>query len=289
MANTRAQITASVVQLHRNVGLAKRRRRVPRQLQSRMIQVEYMRELFAIIEQVKEAISPIMATLPALVRSSVVERRLDAGEGKTVRNAINIARGKLRASITPGFLEDMAEKFAGRTSSFQKSQLLRQTKAALGVDLFIPELGLAPLIDGFVSENVSLIGSIPEKLFSDVESTITRGLQRGTSIRDLTSQISKQFNLGRNRARLIARDQIGSLTAQLNKTRQTAIGVTKYRWRNVGDERVRDAHDSREGEIFLWKNPPDGGHPGEDVQCRCSPEPVFDELQTAHENRVCVI
>lgn len=47
-----------------------------------------------------------------------------------------------------------------------------------------------------------------------------------------------------------------------------------YIWRTVKDSDVRPAHAAREGKIFSWTNPPEGGHPGEDYNCRCWAEPV---------------
>ena len=243
-----------------------------------MITIEYTRELFAIIDQVKDALVPLMLELPMLVDSAAAERRLDVDEGKKVRRLVRDIRFGLSRALTETELELLAGRFAGRSTLHQKNQFARQATAALGVDIFIPDTGISTVVDGFIAENVGLIESIPEKLLTDVESTINRGFRQGVNTRDLTSAISERFNVARNRARLIARDQIGSVIAQVNKTRQTAIGVTQYRWRTVGDERVRDEHDDREGEIFDWKNPPDDGHPGEPIQCRCSPEPVFDSI-----------
>lgn len=42
-----------------------------------------------------------------------------------------------------------------------------------------------------------------------------------------------------------------------------------YIWRTVGDDKVRSRHTERDGEVFNWNNPPEGGHPGEDYGCRC--------------------
>ena len=50
-----------------------------------------------------------------------------------------------------------------------------------------------------------------------------------------------------------------------------------YIWRTVGDDRVRSKHAEREGEIFNWHVPPEGGHPGEDYNCRCWAEPYEPE------------
>ena len=38
----------------------------------------------------------------------------------------------------------------------------------------------------------------------------------------------------------------------------------QYIWHTVGDDKVRPEHAARDGTIFSWTNPPEGGHPGED-------------------------
>lgn len=50
-----------------------------------------------------------------------------------------------------------------------------------------------------------------------------------------------------------------------------------YIWRTKKDDRVRSKHAEREGEIFNWHIPPEGGHPGEDYNCRCQAEPYKPE------------
>lgn len=47
-----------------------------------------------------------------------------------------------------------------------------------------------------------------------------------------------------------------------------------YIWRTEHDEKVRGAHAARDGKIFNFHNPPPGGNPGEDYNCRCSAEPI---------------
>jgi len=48
----------------------------------------------------------------------------------------------------------------------------------------------------------------------------------------------------------------------------------EYVWRTVGDDKVRGEHAQRAGQRFSWDDAPDGGHPGEDYNCRCWAEPV---------------
>lgn len=42
-----------------------------------------------------------------------------------------------------------------------------------------------------------------------------------------------------------------------------------YIWRTAGDNKVRSEHVAREGLVFSWNDPPEGGHPGENHNCRC--------------------
>lgn len=45
-----------------------------------------------------------------------------------------------------------------------------------------------------------------------------------------------------------------------------------YVWNTQGDDKVRGSHAQRQGQVFSWDNPPEGGHPGEDYGCRCTAE-----------------
>lgn len=54
-----------------------------------------------------------------------------------------------------------------------------------------------------------------------------------------------------------------------------ASGKTgKYIWRTARDEKVRKDHAERDGKTFDYANPPKGGNPGEDYNCRCWAEPI---------------
>jgi len=67
-----------------------------------------------------------------------------------------------------------------------------------------------------------------------------------------------------------------SIKALLLKFTETEVNHSTplYRWRTASDEKVRASHAANEGRIFAWGNPPDKGHPGEEMNCRCYAEPV---------------
>lgn len=57
----------------------------------------------------------------------------------------------------------------------------------------------------------------------------------------------------------------------------------KYIWHTAGDGKVRSSHAERNGKEFLWDNPPEGGHPGEAPNCRCTAEDVDDTKKRCEE------
>ena len=103
-------------------------------------------------------------------------------------------------------------------------------------------------------------------------------VRAGGRAEEMRASLQKQFGISRRRADLIARDQVGKLNADITQARQQALGVTEYRWRGVMDSRERPEHVAREGKVFKWSRPPEDGHPGQPIRCRCNAEPVLTGL-----------
>jgi SPP1 gp7 family putative phage head morphogenesis protein len=120
-----------------------------------------------------------------------------------------------------------------------------------------------------VTKSVSLIKGLNDDLAKRVEFTILDAAQKGQSTTILSERLRKEMGISRDRARLIARDQVSSLNATLTKIRQKQVGIDQYVWQTAQDERVRHAHRLRQGKIFSWDDPPQDGHPGEPINCRC--------------------
>ena len=158
----------------------------------------------------------------------------------------------------------------------------------LGVDVYRSEPWLAELQKNWISQNTQLIKSIPSQYLSKVEQTVRNGVMQGIAPRELAKEVKSLYGVTDRRAKIIARDQLGKANGELTQYRQTDLGVEEYKWRTAKDERVRGnpsgrfpkavpSHYAREGKTFRWDKPPEGGHPGMAVLCRCGAEPVFNE------------
>ena len=144
----------------------------------------------------------------------------------------------------------------------------------------------------WIRENVRLIKTIPANLFNSLEQVIADSLSIGRSPTRFAEELQKQFNISKNRALLIARDQIGKLNGYLTRQRNLDLGISHYKWLTSNDDRVRKerghSHKALEGKVCNWNDSSkyqdkvDGpvkqrssigatlNHPGIDIQCRCT-------------------
>jgi SPP1 gp7 family putative phage head morphogenesis protein len=192
---------------------------------------------------------------------------------------------------------------ANKVSIFNNKQWKKIVKNSLGIDYVNQETWLNTHIKAFVEENTTLITKLQQETIDDITGIVTRGIQQGkrhetiaTEILNGTQLEKGRFKKTRNRARLIARDQVNKLNGQLQQLRQTDIGVTRYIWRTSQDERVRTSHRNMDGRTCVWHNssvyigsdekqhPRSGingveAHPGQPIQCRCNASPDFTSIK----------
>jgi SPP1 gp7 family putative phage head morphogenesis protein len=259
-----------------------RRGRLPKRL-VRQQQPDLIRGKYAV--DIRHAIAPMKRVLqahlwplmPRLLESARAElSRQDAGESARARAAVEAARGAFSENFRS--MAGTAREAALATSDFQKRQLSAQLRSAVAVEVPLRDPKLGPKLESFTEENVRLIKSIPARYFDEVEKLVLDAVADGRRWESLADDIDERFDVGESRANLIARDQVGKFYGALNEARQTSLGVKSYVWRTMRDQRVREEHSDREGEVFQWSAPPDDGHPGEPVNCRCWAEPNLEEL-----------
>jgi uncharacterized protein with gpF-like domain len=132
-----------------------------------------------------------------------------------------------------------------------------------------------------IHENVSLIRSIPQKHFNDIEGLVMRSVQAGRDLAPLSDALRKTYGKTKKRAALIARDQNNKATAFLTRTRQAELGITEAVWlHSTAGKRPRPTHLANDGERYDiktgWYDPDAHGagkgdyiFPGELINCRC--------------------
>lgn len=160
----------------------------------------------------------------------------------------------------------------------------------LTTNIFINSLrpNLQELVKSATLTNARLITSIEDKFLDDVAILIQDSYRSGLSANSISKQIKDKFGVTENRARLIARDQIGKLHSDIVRDEHLSLGITEYKWLTSNDERVRASHKVLNEKICSWYDPTIykdsvddkkwkkrssiGGvekHPGQDYQCRC--------------------
>ena len=201
------------------------------------------------------------------------------------RSVLQAIFGEMRSKweFAAGQAERLAEDTANEISDFNRRQIGKQLRAAVGVDVFFQDTELQDTMEQFASDNVSRIVTYPATIFPKLERIVSNGYRAGLRANAIRDQIVNELGVEESRAAFWARDQIGSLNGQLTKQRQESIGIDEYIWRSSLDERVRATHRRLEGTKHRWDDPPQVGarlvHPGEDYNCRCTADPVIPGIE----------
>lgn len=135
-----------------------------------------------------------------------------------------------------------------------------------------------------VAAQVSLIKSIPEEYFLDVQQAVLNSIINGRGLADLTPFFEQQEGQQDRRSRNIALDQTHKAYNGLNTERMKAVGLNKFEWVHSGGglHPRRQHQDDFNGKIYSFdKLPIDEGmkipvKPGDAINCRCTMVPVID-------------
>lgn len=134
------------------------------------------------------------------------------------------------------------------------------------------------ILQATVHENVSLIRSIPQQYFTQVEGMVMRSVQSGRDLHQLTKDLQREFGVTKRRAVLIARDQNQKTTAMLHRTQQLELGIAKAIWvhSHAGKtfRRTHIANDGKEYDVKKGWYDPDPRvrryiQPGFLINCKC--------------------
>lgn len=218
--------------------------------------------------------------LPELRELGATTSRMDADDSKLrlLKRLLARVRGELKRRWTAAESRRLAQAIGGELDQVQAREGNAWLEQLVGVDVFGGEPWLAAEVRRFTRENVELITSITSQTLDRIEVKVREQISNGDRWEALADTLGQEVGISQRRATLIARDQAGKFYGALNETRMKGIGIDRYTWRTMRDNRVRDEHEERDGKVYEWASPPEGGHPGEEVLCRCYADPDIEHL-----------
>lgn len=264
-----------------------RAKRLPRPLAPRHpvgIEREYQRDLRRYNQVLQNAVRAwVLPRLPSLVAHHAAnrpnQRQDDASDVEDVFSQIELA---VSQSYSTYELERLAKRRGVEVAAFNQETIAKNLQRVIGISPIFGDASLASELALFTSANVNLIESMTSDALAKMKTIMYSAFQQGDRAETLAKEIERYVDPSVGnvaaRARLIARDQISKLNGQLTELRQTSLGISRYTWRTMGDDRVRDSHMDLADQIFSWDAPPDVGNPGEDFQCRCYADPVLEDV-----------
>lgn len=289
----------------------RRRPKIAPALPPRGASLEYTREVMswfrAVRDAVREHVVPELPDFAAVApppperdRSREIARagersglrmdappRLPRSISRSAESLMDLVRREVRGRLTDERVAGAMLRISHRVDVHVMSELVRQLRAA-----GLPSITRTPQVSTairsvFIRQNVALVGDVTRREIDTIQDLVANAATRGLTHEQLARAIARQTDVTEGRAAFIARDQILTLNGQLTRLRQESAGIKRYIWRTSRDARVRPAHEALEGTVQLWADPPimsdDGrtGHPGDDYLCRCTAEPIIDELLEA--------
>lgn len=188
-------------------------------------------------------------------------------------------------------LEDRFDSIVGESDIESRiEQIATQVKTKAVADLtaefeqaqiktFTPYSGkMNQFIRASIHENVKLVKTIPAQYHDDLERVISEGVRSNWAIDEIEEVIQDRFDVAASRTRTIAMDQTNSLYSAITRAQHSEIGLKRFRWIAVMDDRTRPSHANRHGTVYTWESGADGAYPGGSINCRCIAIAVKDEL-----------
>lgn len=222
-----------------------------------------LRELAAYVRQ---------TIIPAAEREIAAKRaanRLTVDMGEHDFDALSSLAARLAAVASATVRRILGLEAKRHTETFMAT-----AKRVLGIDLsaVVRQEDLGDYLANAAIKNAGLIKGLAADVVKRVSQTVMGAVLAGIPVKDLRKKLTADFGFADRRAKLIARNEISSLNADLNRERQVQAGVTTYTWRTAADERVRPLHRHLDGKVYQYGKPTgaeDGLPPGKPINCRC--------------------
>lgn len=192
---------------------------------------------------------------------------------------------KIQGKITEEFnrrAEIIATRYMKRTFKWTEKKLKKNLlEAGMPTVEYQDSEARKDLLSASISENVSLIKSIPQQFHTKVEGMVMRAFTQGSSWGDLFNSLRDAFRVTTRRAKLISGDQISKATGNCVRLRQMELGIKRAKWlHSGGGKKPRPDHVKANGKIYeVEKGCKISGEyiiPGQLINCRCTCRAIIE-------------
>ena len=243
---------------------------------------EYFRDINVVLKKFKDIVDRLLIKrLPTIERTASRDIPIVNKDsyGDDINDIILDIGVDFEREVTKDDLARIARRRGVIVYSVQRIAFENNWRRVVGTDRTLSEAWANDMVQAFALNNAQLISSVPRRTLDEISNIVLQGFTEGQRWETISESIQDRFNVMESRADLIARDQVNKLNASVTEARQTDLGIKRYIWRTMGDDRVRESHREKEGNIYSWDDPPsDTGHPGQEINCRCYGEPVIEDL-----------
>lgn len=271
-------------------------RRMPRYRYTRGPELEYQRAVRAEFDRMQRKVD--QEFVPALLASVGLHDAKDDKPGIGAGPMIDAARNNaFRIGMGIARMHEAAIKAAEKIDRSNRSQVYGGIERVTGVRLQLPETWKPRMLRDWATENAKLVNNASGRFRKKLVDAVTQGVLAGRTPEKIAAQIRAQYVNGPEAAKTerklnqIVRDQTAKLHGRMTKERHLELGIKRYTWVSERDERVRETHSERDGEVFEYgkriqpqlaakglKIDQLDGHPSEPPNCRCHTEPVLSDL-----------
>ncbi len=239
---------------------------------------DYYRVLRAVVRELRKYTNELLPSIkPSLKQDADSE------------DIINEVTARFNNSRVREAALNEVQRIISSVDNIARQNMNKAFKNCLGVDVFMSNTALLDKITSeWYASQSQLINSIVSTYTDKLGTIISNAVQRGSLYKDVYADVKHLYDITDNRAKFIARNEIGNLNAITTKIRQQEAGIKFYEWSTSRDERVRESHWEKEGKLYYWKrntpgevngrriNPAPALHPGMDYNCRCVAISIID-------------
>ena len=206
---------------------------------------------------IKQADKPLLTRVSDADQVYMVRKKRDAVSSTLV----SILYAKIRSaasSFRDNLFKDNRQRF-GEIFSNAAADLNEELQDVQPDDIaiFSPRYGQA--IKSSLDASEQIVNNFGEeagnRAILKIDSLLSKGARWEEIAIAIEGDISKDNDFYRdefNRAKFIARNEVGNALGAINQVSQEDAGIRFYTWETAGDERVRHTHGDLDGKVFTW-------------------------------------